>query len=109
MIDEHNSTDKIPTAWEAFNTCRSRDLCLRYLGENPAEWADSSVTPCPCSHDFYREILAYKRVLADESEYGALDYPRWKQVKWLTQKNRVDRSKMKKSRIIPLTQSRLSL
>lgn len=107
MIDEHNHLGKIPTAWEAYNTCRSRDLCLRYLGENPAEWADATVTPCPCSHEFYREILAYKKVLSDELEHGALNYPRWKQVKWLTQTNRVDRTKQPKRREIPLSQSRL--
>jgi hypothetical protein len=109
MIEEHNRIGDIPTAWGAYVQCRSRDLCLRYLGETPMEWADVTVTPCPCSHEFYREVLAYRQVLTDEREHGALKYPRWKQVKWLTQSNRVDRSRMKKSRVIPLTQSRLSL
>ena len=108
VIDEVRiNPDSVPSAWSAYSTCRSRDLCLRYLQENPAEWADVAVTPCPCSHEFYREVLAYKKVLKDELDFGPLDYPRWKQVKWLTQHNRVERKKPK-SRIIPLTQSRLS-
>jgi hypothetical protein len=77
------------------------------MGENPARWADCNTTPCPCSPAFYREVLAYAKVLRDERENGKLPYSHYQLVKWTTEKDK--RIPRRKVREIPITQSRLSL
>ena len=53
-MEEHTSSA------ERYATCRYRDLCLRYLGQNPEKFIQIAITPCPCSHSFFRELMRYK-------------------------------------------------
>ena len=94
------------SSYEQYHQCRYRDLCLRYMGENPIQWADVSVTPCPCTPAFFREVLAYAKVLRDEREYGELPYSHMRLVHWMTERPTV--KKARKVREIPLSQMRLS-
>ena len=76
------------------------------MGENPVAWADVTVTPCPCSHQHFREVIAYGKVLKEEFEFGKLPYSRVQLVKWHTE--RIPRKIKPKEKHIPITQSRLS-
>lgn len=95
------------SSFEVYHQCRYRDICLRYMGENPIQWADVSVTPCPCTPAFFREVMAYAKVIRDEDVYGKLPYTRMRLVHWMTE-NHYSRKKARKVREIPLTQMRLS-
>jgi len=75
------------------------------MGENPALWADATITPCPCSKAFYEEVMAYSRILQAENERGVpFPYSHRQMVAWTTEKP--PKKAKVKERIIPLTQQR---
>jgi hypothetical protein len=90
-----------------YKTCRYRDMCLRYLGENPAQWINANVTPCPCGKEFFTQILAYARVCEYERlnhvEFASRSYV----VTEMTRKR--PRKQRDKNRHIPLSQERLAI
>lgn len=97
----------IVSSYEVYHQCRKRDLCLRYMGENPVLWADCDVTPCPCSPGFYREVLAYSKIITDEEINGKLPYSHRRMVSWLTERPPKQPRRIK-PREIPVTQRRLT-
>jgi len=100
MSDEYNSTT-------LYKTCRYRDVCLRYLGENPKQWIDALVTPCPCGQEFFRQVLSYARVCEYERENRVLFESRSYVVHQMTQK--IPCTPRPKRIEIPITQSRLDI
>lgn len=98
-------SDVMVSSYGVYTACRTRDLCLRYMGETPALWADAQTTPCPCSKEFYAEVMAYARVIRDEREHGVLPYSHRQMVAWITEKP--PKVKKIKRREIPITQARL--
>lgn len=101
-------SDGFTSSFEVYHQCRYRDLCLRYMNENPIQWADVSVTPCPCTPAFFRELMAYTKVLRDEREFGELPYTRMRLVHWMTENHHARKQQKKKQREIPFSQKRLS-
>ena len=96
------------SSFEHYNTCKYRDLCLRYLGEEPARWISISSTPCPCNAAYFNEVMAYARVLSNELEGSRLPYTRAQLVRWMTEKPHRAR-KIKAATHIPLSQQRLQV
>lgn len=100
-------SEEFTSSYGVYTACRMRDLCLRYMGESPVLWADVTVTPCPCSKEFYEQVVAFGTILRHEQERGnPYPYSYRQMVAWLTEKEQ--RPKKKKERVIPLTQQRLS-
>lgn len=90
-----------------YNTCKYRDMCLRYLGEEPIRWADVTSTPCPCNPAFFREVIAYSKVILDELENGSLPYTHVQLVKFMTEHRIPEKRRKIKVKELPLSQQRL--
>jgi hypothetical protein len=76
------------------------------MGEEPARWADITVTPCPCTVRFFREIEAYAQIIDEENRMGALPYTHRQIINFMVS-DRPKIKRAKKPRQIPLTQKRL--
>ncbi len=108
-MESDNLSKNFVSSIEAYQFCRYRDLCLRYMGENPSQWIDVNTTPCPCDHTFFRKIEAYARVLECEKDVAVLPCSRYHIVDRITEKptRRIKPPKQER-REIPLTQKRLN-
>lgn len=96
------------SSYEFYNTCRYRDMCLRFMGENPSRFADVSVCPCPCSKSFYDEMMMYHRVMYEREVLGDLPYTPMQEVRFrLEEKRRMKHIHKKIRREQPITQQRL--
>ena len=100
--------EQLTGSFEVYNTCKYRDLCLRYLGENPIQWADISSTPCPCNEQYFREVCAYSRIISNEDNGSRLPYSRMQLVRWMTEKEKKGKT-VKRRKEITLTQTRLQI
>ena len=79
--------------------CRNRDLCLRMIGENPMEYADVTVTPCPCTREYHRKLMSFARVLDIEAHQGPLPYTHKRMTHWIYQEKYPEREQ-KKPRVV---------
>lgn len=106
------SSDYI-SAYAAYAICRNRDLCLRMMGETPLEWADCTVTPCPCDREHEKRLEAYARVLHLEDERGRpFPYTHKRLVNWtVEEKFPKNETKLPKKKVFPssglITQARI--
>lgn len=97
------------SSYETYYSCRSRDMCLRYMGENPAKFADSTVCPCPCTKEFYEEMMMFHRVKHEREIFGDLPYSVSQEVKWRLQDKKRIKALRIKQRNLPITQQRLPI
>ncbi len=108
-MESKSFTSNFVSSSEAYAHCRYRDLCLRYMGENPIQWADVTITPCPCDHMFFRKIEAYANVLEYEKDVAVLPCSRYHIVDCIVgTPRRTKKAQRQDRREIPLSQSRLS-
>lgn len=102
-----NSDVIVPiSGYETYVTCKYRDLCLRFLGENPIQWAQSEVCPCPCTKAFFEQLTAYAAVLRNENEGSRLPYTRMQLVRFMTEREK--RHIKKKRKEMPLSQTKVT-
>jgi hypothetical protein len=76
------------------------------LNENPIQWAQTDVCPCPCNHAYFRQLMNYAKVLRYEEEGSKLPYSRMQLVAFMTE-NEKRAIRKKKQKEIPLSQERL--
>ena len=77
------------------------------MGENPIEFADVNVTPCPCTKEFYDSMKLHSQILKDEAEKGPYPYSHKRILAWRQDERKKAKVSRKKRREIPLTQSRI--
>lgn len=100
--------EQLTSSFEVYNTCKFRDLCLRFLGEEPIRWVDVSSTPCPCNATYFKEVMAYARIIYNEEVLGSrLPYTHMQLVRFMTEKEK--KGKVARIREIPLNQERLKV
>lgn len=85
-------------------------MCLRYMGANPSEFADATVCPCPCTKEFYDNMMLWHRCVSEREQYGELPYTVREEMEMRRNEGKHQR-KLPKRRVkeMPLTQQRLQI